>query len=72
MSSRDYIERSRRTRPPHPPQPAVVPEDAPAPVTVESVEPAAAPAPLYMPACGVLCDLFWWARPAGSAPRRTQ
>ncbi len=20
------------------------------------------PQPLYLPACGVLCDIFWWAR----------
>jgi hypothetical protein len=26
--------------------------------TIES----AAPPPLYLPACGALCDLLWWAR----------
>jgi hypothetical protein len=25
------------------------------------------PAPVYLPACGVLCDIFWWARRTPSA-----
>jgi hypothetical protein len=32
--------------------------------------PALNPAPAYIPACGTLCDAFWWARrgtPAKSA-----
>jgi hypothetical protein len=72
MSSRDYLQRSRHDHLPIAPQPAVVEENVPAPVIEENAEPAAAPEPLYMPACGVLCDLFWWARPAASAPRRTE
>jgi hypothetical protein len=25
------------------------------------------PAPVYLSACGVLCDIFWWARPGAAA-----
>ena len=35
-----------------------------------TAEASGAPAALYVPACGVLCDLFWWARPASSNPPR--
>ena len=32
-----------------------VPDSAPASTHVE-------PPKVYLPACGVLCDIFWWAR----------
>ena len=35
---------------------ALADETAPPP------EPAGGPLPVYLPACGVLCDIFWWAR----------
>jgi hypothetical protein len=36
--------------------------DAQDPGSAESQTPAPPPHALYMPACGVLCDVFWWAR----------
>ncbi len=37
----------------------------------ENVPDSEVPA-LYFPACGALCDAFWWARPAPRAKRRVQ
>jgi hypothetical protein len=30
------------------------------------------PAAVYVPACGVLCDIFWWARGASAAKQERQ
>jgi hypothetical protein len=38
----------------------------------KKIVPAVEPPKIYLPACGVLCDVFWWARrdpsPEQSAP----
>jgi len=39
------------------PRPNQAPEEAP-PIESDRIEPPAA----YIPACGTLCDAFWWAR----------
>jgi hypothetical protein len=40
--------------------------------TEKEIVPAVSPEPpkIYIPACGVLCDVFWWARrdPAAEQP----
>jgi len=41
------------------------PDTSPADASVERAEPPR----VYLPACGALCDIFWWARRTPEPPK---
>jgi hypothetical protein len=46
----------------------IVPEEQTTTSTDASVE-RVEPPKVYLPACGALCDIFWWARRTPDAPK---
>ncbi len=52
----------------HPDEKIVAPEEATTTPTDASIE-RAEPPKVYLPACGALCDIFWWARRTPDPPK---
>jgi hypothetical protein len=53
--------------PPQPSTSGAAPQELQPPTTSDQLTPrdhSAEPPHLYLPACGALCDIFWWARRA--------